>query len=194
MTEETGASGRPDGERVRRTGPRERVNCGRLDMRIARDGTWFYHGTPIPRKEMVRLFASVLERRADGSFWLATPAEEGEIAVEDAPFLAVELLAAGEGHGQILSFRTNLDEHVTLDLDHPLRMRADAAPHVGALHDDGRGAIPYLLVRKGLEARLSRAVYYELVTKGVEERRDGAPVYGVWSSQVFFPIGSLSQE
>jgi len=192
VTESTGGTDGPGGDRIGRPSRRERINCGRLDMRIARDGTWFYHGTPIPRKEMVRLFASVLERRVDGTFWLATPAEEGEIAVEDSPFLAVELFAAGDGNGQQLSFRTNIDDIVALDAAHPLRMGADAAPRFGALHDDSRGAIPYVLVRKGLEARLSRAVYYELVTKGVEERRGGAPVYGVWSNQIFFPLGSLS--
>ncbi len=165
-------------------------------MRIARDGTWFYHGTPIGRKEMVRLFATILERRPDGSYWLASPAEEGIIEVEDAPFLAVELFQAGSGREQVLSFRTNLDEIVTLDALHPLRLAADqvAAPQDNpshARHDDSRGAIPYLFVRKGLEARLSRAVYYELVGLGVEERREGAPEYGVWSAGLFFPLGML---
>ncbi len=81
--------------RIGAKAPRSRVNCGRLDMRIARDGTWFYHGTPIGRKEMVRLFATILERRAGRQLWLASPAEEGIIEVEDAPFLAVELFADG---------------------------------------------------------------------------------------------------
>jgi len=189
VTSETGETSGSATQRDGRPGGRVRVNCGRLDMRIARDGTWFYHGTPIGRKEMVRLFASVLERRADGSFWLATPAEEGTIEVEDAPFLAVELFIAGSGPDQRLSFRTNLEDLVPLDALHPLRMGAD-----GAVHDDSRGAIPYLWVRKGLEARLSRAVYYELVTMGVEERRDGVPVYGVWSERIFFPLGCLTPE
>ena len=174
--------------------PRSRVNCGRLDMRIARDGTWFYHGTPIGRKEMVRLFATILERRADGSFWLASPAEEGIIEVEDTPFLAVELLQSGSGREQSLSFRTNVDEIVPLDARHPLRMARGqvAAPQnqiLHAPHDESHGAIPYLLVRKGLEARLSRAVYYELVGLGVEERREGVPEYGIWSAGLFFPLG-----
>jgi hypothetical protein len=157
-------------------------------MRIARDGTWFYHGTPIGRKEMVRLFSTILERRADGSYWLASPAEEGIIEVEDAPFMAVELFAEGQGQDQRLSFRTNVDDIVPLDADHPLRV-TDAPD--AAVHDDSRGAAPYLFVRKGLEARLSRAVYYELVGLGVEERREGAPDYGVWSAGHFFPLGKL---
>jgi len=169
--------------------PRSRINCGRLDMRIARDGNWFYHGTPIGRKEMVRLFATILERRADGSYWLASPAEEGLIEVEDAPFVAVELLAAGSGRDQRLSFRTNLDDLVPLDAEHPLRL---GTAQVAALHDDSRGAVPYVLVRKGLEARLAHAVYYELVERGVEERRDGALKYGIWSAGLFFPLGMLA--
>ena len=189
MTNETGETSGPENDKAGRPVRRPRFNCGRLDMRIARDGTWFYHGTPIGRKEMVRLFASVLERRADGSFWLATPAEEGIVEVEDAPFLAVELFVAGSGPDQRLFFRTNVEDIVPLDAAHPLRLGAD-----GAVHDDTRGAIPYLWVRKGLEARLSRAVYYELVAMGIEERRDGALVYGVWSERIFFPLGCLTPE
>ncbi|HEY1722521.1 MAG TPA: DUF1285 domain-containing protein [Magnetospirillaceae bacterium] len=170
---------------------RSRINCGRLNMRIARDGTWFYHGTPIGRKEMVRLFSTILERRDDGSYWLASPAEEGIIDVEDAPFVAIELFAEGTGRDQQLSFRTNVDDIVTLDAQHPLRV-TDAQD--AAVHDDSRGAAPYIFVRKGLEARPSRAVYYELVGLGVEERRDGAPEYGVWSAGLFFPLGRLPQD
>jgi uncharacterized protein len=194
---EKSISGGAEGQEPRK--PRSRINCGRLDMRIARDGTWFYHGSPIGRKEMVRLFATILERRADGSYWLASPAEEGIIDVDDVPFLAVELFQAAAGRDQRLSFRTNLDEIVPLDAAHPLRLVTDApaamqdSPSQGP-HDDSRGAVPYLFVRKGLEARLSRAVYYELVELGVEERRDGAPEYGVWSAGLFFPLGMLASD
>lgn len=157
-------------------------------MRIARDGTWFYHGSPIGRKELVRLFASVLIRRADGSFWLVTPAEEGLVEVDDAPFLAVELFAEGEGRNARLSFRTNVDDHVTLDSAHPLRM---GAPEPGSGENAG-GAPPYLTVRDGLEARLGRSVYYELVALGCEEGEGAERRYGVWSNDIFFPLGSLT--
>lgn len=195
MANETG--GRTEGEtahspgRIGGSAPRTRVNCGRFDMRIARDGTWFYHGTPIGRKEMVRLFSTILERRADGCYWLASPAEEGTIEVEDAPFLAVELFVQGSGRDRQISFRTNVDDVVPLDAAHPLRVTdgKDAA-----VHDDSQGAVPYVFVRKGLEARLVRAVYYELVELGVEERRGGAPVFGVWSAGLFFPLGSLTAD
>ena len=155
-----------------------RVNCGRIDMRICRDGTWLYHGTPIPRKEMVCLFASTLTRRTDGTFWLVTFAEEAEIEAEDAPFLAVELFACGSGRDLDLSFRTNVDEVVPLDRDHPMRQVAGCTQ-----------TPPYVTVRPGLEARLTRAVYYQLVALGVEEGNGDQRHYGVWSGGLFFPLG-----
>lgn len=157
-----------------------RVNHGPLDMKIARDGKWFYHGTPIPRKEMVCLFASTLTRRPDGSYWLVTPAEQGQIEVEDVPFLAVELFTCGSGREMVFSFRTNVDEIVTLDQDHPLRIVCNKD-----------GTPPYLTVREGLEARLTRSVYYELVALGLEETVDEERLYGVWSNGIFFPLGRL---
>ena len=159
-----------------------RINCGRIDMRIARDGKWFYHGTPIPRKDMVCLFASTLERRPDRSYWLVTPAEEAEIEVEDVPFLAVELYINGSGRDAVFSFRTNVDEMVTLDGQHRLRVTCG-----------GSDTPPYLMVRGGIEARLTRSVYYELVALGVEEMVGEERQYGVWSSGIFFPLGRLEE-
>ena len=161
---------------------RERANCGCFDMRIARDGKWYFHGTPIPRKEMVCLFASMLARRADGSYWLTTPSEEGEIQVEDVPFLAVELFMQGAERSAVISFRTNVDEIVTLDANHGLRVDYD-----------GMGAPPYLSVRGGMEARLTRSVYYELVALGQEEKVGDQLLYGIWSCGVFFPLGHIGE-
>jgi len=155
-------------------------SCGDLDMRIDRDGSWFYHGSRITRKEMVCLFASVLQRRADGSYWLVTPFEAGRIEVEDVPFMAVEMFTSSSGRDQVVSFRTNVDECVTLDGDHPLRIVMD--PESGEPR-------PYVLVRNGLEARLTRSVYYELVALGFEEKMENELLYGIWSSGTFFPLG-----
>src|SRR5580704_3344618 len=112
------------------TGRRPPIDCGDLDMRIARDGTWFYRGSPLGRLPLVKLFASVLRREADGRYWLVTPAERGRVTVDDAPFVAVELTAEGQGREQNLIFRTNLDEIVTAGLEHPLRVEtaADGEP------------------------------------------------------------------
>lgn len=156
--------------------------CGVFDIRINRDGLWFYHGSPIGRKELVKLFASVLRRDEDGRFLLETPAEKGVIEVEDAPFLAVELQTEGEGRARTLIFRTNLDENVMLDRAHPLRIAHN--PETGE-------PAPYILVRAGLEARLTRAVYYELVELGGEETMNGETSFGVWSGGVFFSLGTI---
>jgi len=148
-------------------------------MRIARDGTWFYRGSPIGRQPLVKLFGSVLRREPDGTYWLVTPAERGRIEVEDVPFLAVALTAEGEGRTQRLIFRTNLDEFVTAGPDNPLRVETAARG----------GPVPYILVRDGLEARLARPVFYDLVDLGTEERFEDAAAFGVWSEGMFFRLG-----
>jgi hypothetical protein len=160
------------------------IELGDLDMRIARDGTWFYRGSAITRTPLVKLFASVLRRKGDGSYWLVTPVERGRVTVEDAPFIAVAVDREGEGRNQQLIFRTNLDEIVTAGPDHPLRVETAA---------DGTPA-PYILVRPGLEARLARPVFYELVELGHEEPIAGESVFGVWSLGRFFQLGDLDEE
>ncbi|WP_408887842.1 DUF1285 domain-containing protein [Roseococcus pinisoli] len=164
---------------------REKHDCGSIDMRIARDGTWFYKGSPINRKELVCLFASVLKREADGGYLLETPVEKGRITVEDAPFVAVEMAwrdcDCGDGGPirQCLSFRTNCDEVVPCNADHPIRIQMDPRT---------REPRPYITVRPGLEARIARPVFYEMVALSVTERLDDRNVMGVWSEGVFFPI------
>ena len=159
-----------------RAAPRD---CGHFDIRIDRDGSWFYRGTPINRASLVKLFGTVLERDSEGVYWLITPAERGRITVDDAPFLAVELERSGEGPAQALGFRTNLGDFVTADAAHPLRIATDPATATPR---------PYILVRNRLEARLTRPVFYSLVEWGVEERVGGATRFGVWSKGTFFPL------
>jgi len=172
----------------RRPGPRRApVECGDLPFLIRRDGTWLYRGSPIGRKELVCLFASVLKREADGSFWLETPAERGRIQVEDAPFVAVELDWVGDGRQQTLSFRTNVDQVVTAGPDHPIRVAHDILTCEPT---------PYILVREGagshaVEARINRAVYYELVALAVPEWVGCRRMLGVWSRGRFFSLGEL---
>ena len=159
-------------------------------MRIARDGTWFYRGSPINRMPLVKLFASVLRREPDGLYWLVTPAERGRVTVEDVPFIAVAVDAEGAGRDQKLIFRTNLDEIVTAGPDHPLRIETAA---------DGTPA-PYILVRPGIEARpgleakLARPVFYELAELGQEELIAGESQFGVWSGGMFFRLGDVEEE
>lgn len=163
------------------------VECGDLPFLIRRDGTWMYRGSPINRKELVCLFASVLKRDEEGGFWLETPAERGKIEVEDAPFVAVELDWAGEGRRQVLSFRTNVDQVITAGAEHPIRISHDLLTCEPT---------PYLNVRAGagrlaIEARIARAVYYELVALGETRWVNGRRMLGVWSCGAFFPLGEL---
>lgn len=160
--------------------PVERWNppyCGDSGMRIARDGTWFHQGEPIRRAGLVRLFSTIL-RKDDEGFMLVTPAEKLSIAVEDAPFLAVLMTSEDEGESQRLTFTTNMGDDITAGPEHALRFTPD--PRSGA-------PIPYLHVRRGLEAKLARAVYYHLVERAIA--RDGN--LGVWSDGIFFAMGRV---
>ncbi len=149
-------------------------------MRIARDGTWFYRGSPIVRLPLVKLFASVLRLEADGHYWLVTPAERGKIEVDDVPFLAVALTAEGQGREQQLIFRTNLDDIVAAGPDNPLRVETTAKGE----------SVPYILVRGRLEARIARPVFYQLVELAAEEQVEDTTQFGVWSSGMFFRLGT----
>ncbi len=161
------------------------VECGDMPFLIKRDGTWLYRGSPITRKELVCLFASVLKRAADGSYWLETPAERGRIEVEDAPFVAVELDWCGCGQDQALTFRTNVDELVTAGPEHPIRVAHDVLTCEPT---------PYIKLRDGMghpcvEARIGRAVYYELVALAEPCVMGGRRQFGVWSGGRFFSLG-----
>ena len=152
--------------------------CGDLDMRIAADGTWFYLGTPIGRLPLVKLFSSVLKREGE-RYFLVTPVEKCGIRVEDAPFLAVEMEVEGAGAGQVLHFRTNVDDWVACGPEHGLRFVTDPATD---------GLKPYLHVRRDLWARVNRPVFYDLVELGEERTVAGTPMFGVASMGAFFPM------
>jgi hypothetical protein len=154
----------------------------RLGLSIARDGSWSYQGSPIRRPELIRLFATALRRGADGRYWLVTPVEQGLIEVEDVPFVAVELSAEGTGRDQRLRLRSNLDHWVTLGVQHPLHWRR---PPDGP---EEAGAVPYVEMGEGLEARLARPVYYELVERGTTRLEGHREHFGVWSDGCFFTL------
>jgi len=149
------------------------------DIKILKDGTWLYGGTPIHRHNMVKLFASVLKRDEKGGYWLETPYEKGRITVEDAPFAAVELKAESSGKKQTLSFRTNVDQWVEAGPGHAIRVTTDQV--------SGEPS-PYVHVRDGLDARLTRAVYYELVKLAADA---GGGNFGVWSNGQFYAVGEI---
>ena len=155
-----------------------------FNMKIAMDGTWYYQGTPINRIALVKLFASVLSKDSKGTYWLITPVERGTIEVEDAPFIAVEVNVEKDTRSniEIFVFRTNLDENVVCGPENPLRVQFDPST------EEPR---PYILVRNGLEARLTRSVYYELVEMAIEQETEGQKVLGIWSKETFFPLGTI---
>lgn len=154
-------------------------HCGDIDMRIARDGTWFYLGTPIGRPAMVRLFSTILRRDGD-DYVLVTPVEKVGITVDDAPFVAVDVDVAGAD----LVFVTNVGDQVTAGPDHPIRVQYDAQTGAPA---------PYLLVRTNLEALIDRKTFYRLVDLGQIADHAGAAWFGLQSGGVFFPLLPAAQ-
>ena len=159
-----------------------RLLCSDLGIHIDREGTWFYNGTPIRRKELVKLYSSALQKDKENRFWLITPAEKGEVSVEDAPFMAVELSIIGKGKNQSLIFRTNVDEYVQANLAHPLKINENCKTGEPS---------PYILVRNNLEAKLTRSVFYQLIDLGVEKVERENQTFGVWSNGTYFEIGKL---
>jgi hypothetical protein len=149
-------------------------HCGDIDMRIARDGTWFYLGTPIGRPELVRLFSTILRKDGD-DYVLVTPVEKVGITVDDAPFVAVDFNRQGDG----LVFETNVGDKMTAGPDHPIRVERD--PETGE-------PSPYILVRANLEALIDRKSFYRLVEIGEHADYDGESWFGLWSLGEFFPI------
>lgn len=152
--------------------------CGDIEMRIARDGTWFYLGTPIGRAPLVRLFSSILKREGD-AYFLVTPVEKVGIRVDDAPLFATDFEVTGTGTDQVLTFTTRTDDVAALGPDHPLRVERDAATGEPA---------PYILIRAGLWALIDRKSFYRMVDLGCHNRHEGQMWFGLWSSGQFFPI------
>jgi uncharacterized protein len=150
--------------------------CGDIGLRIRADGVWLYRDSPIGRPALVKLFAGVLRKDADGRHYLVTPVEKIDVAVDDAPFLAVEMEVRGRGEAQTLIFRTNVDDIVKAGPEHPLRF---------AIVPGSGGLKSYLLVRGRLEALLTRALIYDLADLAEESERRGL---GLWSGGRFFPL------
>jgi hypothetical protein len=155
--------------------------CGDIDMRIAADGTWYYQKTPIGRPALVKLFASVLKREGD-KYFLVTPVEKVGLIVVEAPFLAVELKVEHDVRGQVLSFRTNVDDWVEAGPGHGLRFEPEATG----------GLKPFLHVRRDLWAKVTRTLFYDLVELGEERVIGGKAMFGVASAGEFFAMAEAS--
>ena len=159
--------------------------CGEIDIRIDASGLWHYHGSPIGRKELVRLFASVLQRDEKGDYWLITPVEKGRIQVDDAPFMAIIMTVEGTGIEQMLTFETNVGDIFIAGPENPIRVVSN--PETGE-------PSPYVRVRGSdqtpLDAKINRPVFYDLVELAVERDTPEGRYLGVWSGEQFFTIGA----
>jgi len=152
--------------------------CGDMDMRIARDGTWYYMGTPIGRIELVRLFSTIIRKDGD-DYFLVTPVEKVGITVDDAPFVAVDFDIRDPGPDQVLTFTTNVGDSAVTGTANPIRVERDAATGEPA---------PYILIRANLDALIDRKSFYRLVDAGSHEVHEGQRWFGIRSSGSFFPI------
>ena len=154
-------------------------HCGNSDMRIARDGTWYHQGTPINRPAMVRLFSTVLRREPDGSHVLVTPVEKLSIEVESTAFRAIEMQTEGKGADRQIALKLDSGDAIIVGPQHPLSMVATA-----------QGPSPRFIVRHGLEAELSKSIYYELAEIALDE---GSDPPGVWSGGTFFALADPAE-
>jgi hypothetical protein len=155
--------------------------CGDIDMRIARDGTWYYQGTPINRPAMVKLFSNVLLREGD-DYFLVTPVEKVGIRVDVAPFVVVAMAVEGQGESQVLRMTTLTGEVFEIGAQHPLRVEIDPLTQEPA---------PYVSVRGNLEALVHRNVFYQLVNLADTYDLDGQQWLGVWAAGERFTLGPL---
>ncbi|MEE2704816.1 MAG: DUF1285 domain-containing protein [Pseudomonadota bacterium] len=156
--------------------------CGHFNIRIDRNGQWYYQESPIRRKSLIKHFSSLLHRERDGTYWLKTPYETGRIQVEDVPFIALEMKQSGTGKSQKVDFRTNIDEIIPIGPIHSIWVENKP---------ETEEQLPYINVGKFLDARISRSAFYHLVDICEEEYFNHKKCLGVWSRNRFFYIGDI---
>ena len=151
---------------------------GDINIRIARDGSWYHEGSVITRAPLGILFSSILRREGD-EYFLVTPEEKWRLVVDDAPFYVIAVHREVRDGQQALVFTTKTEDTVLVDNGHPLRVEVDAITGEPS---------PYVEVRKQLDALISRSVYYELVEMAEIRQISGSEVHGVTSMGAFFPL------
>jgi uncharacterized protein len=154
--------------------------CADMDIEILRDGRWLHDGQPITRQSLVKLFSTILRKDDDGGIYLVTPVEKVRVRVACAPFLATRLDVQGQGEKQVLFFTTTVDDVIRCGAERPLRVKTDPKT---------LEPTPFVMVRNGLEALISRSVFYTLVNLAMEQETDAGTQLGVWSDGVFFALG-----
>jgi hypothetical protein len=151
--------------------------CGDIDIQIKHDGSWFYMGTPINRKALVKLFASVLKREND-HYFLVTPAEKVGIQVEDSPFIITQW----QKNSNKLALTTSTGNDLIVGKENPIQIFADKK--TGA-------HLPYVLVRKNLWGRLHQNVFYQLAELGKEQTLNDKRHLVLNSGDYHFSLGEL---
>jgi hypothetical protein len=120
------------------------------DIRIDREGAWFYRGVEMSRREIVALFYRHLQQDAAGCYFIEIGRQRYRIEVEDTAYVVwavrwVESRDEAEECAYLL-----LSDGSTEKLD-PATLRI------------GAGNVPYCKVRnRRFDARYSRSAYYQL--------------------------------
>ncbi len=156
-------------------------SCGDMDLLIKRDGNWYYQGSPISRKRLVKLFSRVLKKEGE-DYFLVTPVEKLGIRVEDVPFLMVRMRLEETEQGSVIVFEDNCDNQVALTSDNPLWIN---------LNSKTGEPSPYINIRGNLNGLIHRNLFYELVDMAEERMIDGEKYLGIVSAGEFFSLGKI---
>ena len=130
----------------------------KFPIKIKSNGEWLYQNSLIKKEALIKLFASVLISDGKGNFYLETPAEKGKIEVEDTPFVIINFGIKGLNKNQEIIFKTNIGEEIILSKKNPLFYKKSK-----------KNFIPYINIRKNINAKILRTVYYQLIHKFVNK-------------------------
>lgn len=151
---------------------------GEIDIRIDREGVWYYQGDKMARKAMVKLFSSILRLDEGEGYYLVTPVEKMKIVVDVAPFSIVDFRIDSSDGQPVLVFTDSIGEDVVLNNEEQLLVS----------HSESGEPIPLITVRRNLTGLVNRNVFYRLVEIAESHTVDGKELIGVWSSGLFFPL------
>ena len=156
-------------------------NCGDIDIVIKQDGTWWHEGSPIGRKNLVKLLARVLIKEGD-DYFLKTPAEKMRIQVEDAPFVITSWQTlTDDDESTHIEVTTNLDRNFIVSQEHPISVN----------HENPDDPSLYVECHRGLLAKVHRNVYYQWIEMATEQTINNQSHLIVNSAGSKFSLGML---